>query len=206
MTSISLTHILPEAALSSQYAGIAFFIGFCLVFLLDYFHCTHPHAGHEEAHDHKEHEHSHTRPRSVMSFMGLFVHTAFDGVAIMSAFGVSVVTGSIVTFAVIIHQIPVSLALAGIAVSSKYTTRQVLALFGAFGGSVILGALILGLLPLGAYEPLILAVAGGSLLYIGASDLLPELRGHSSAGVRVILSFLLGGAIPIIAHLALHMH
>ena len=191
MTSISLTHILPEAAEQSEYAGIVFFIGFCLVFLLDYFHCTHPHIGHEEAHDHKEEEHNHNKPRSLASFSGLFVHTAFDGVAIMSAFTISSITGWIVTLAVIIHQIPVSLALAGIAVSSQYTRTQVVGLFTGFGGSVVLGALVISVLPLGAYEPLIVALAGGTLLYIGASDLLPELRSHSQAGVRMILSFLL---------------
>ena len=41
--------------------------------------------------------------------------------------------------------------------------------------------MVVGLLPLGPFEPLILALSGGSLLYIGASDLLPELRSHSQA-------------------------
>lgn len=204
MTSISLTHILPEAAEVSQYAGIAFFLGFCAVFLLDYLHCTHPHGGHETAHDHTESTHTHEHRRTLLGFSGLYLHTAFDGVAIVSAFTASAVTGWIVTLAVIIHQIPVSLALAGIAQSSRFTRNEVRALFGCFGLSIIFGATLVGLTPLGRFEPLVLALSGGSLLYIGASDLLPELRSHSQAGVRVIGSFLVGGLIPIISHLLVH--
>jgi zinc and cadmium transporter len=149
MTSISLTHILPEAAEASEYAGIAFFVGFCAVFLLDYLHCTHPHAGHEESHDHTESIHTHEHKRSLLGFSGLYLHTAFDGVAIMSAFTVSIITGWIVTLAVIIHQIPVSLALAGIAQSSRFTRREIQALFGCFGLSIVVGAGIIGFIPLG---------------------------------------------------------
>jgi zinc and cadmium transporter len=204
MTSISLTHILPEAAEASEYAGIAFFVGFCAIFLLDYLHCTHPHAWHEEAHDHTESSHTHEHKRSLLGFSGLYLHTAFDGVAIVSAFTLSAITGWIVTLAVIVHQIPVSLALAGIAQSSRFTRREVQSLFGYFGLSIVVGAAIIGFIPLGWLEPLILALSGWSLLYIGASDLLPELRSHSQAGVRVIGSFLVGGLIPIVTYLVAH--
>ncbi len=80
MTSISLTDVLPEASGVGKTAGIVFFIGFCVVFLLDYFQCTHPHEGHDDAHSH---EHS---KKSIWNFGGLYVHTFFDGVAIMSTF------------------------------------------------------------------------------------------------------------------------
>jgi zinc transporter ZupT len=43
MTSISLTEILPESHDIGEIAGILFFLGFCTVFLLDYFQCAHPH-------------------------------------------------------------------------------------------------------------------------------------------------------------------
>ena len=108
----------------------------------------------------------------------------------MSAFSVSAITGWIVTFAVIVHQIPVSLALAGIAQSSRFTQGEIRTLFACFGLSIIIGATVVELLPLGSWEPVILALSGGSLLYIGASDLLPELKSHSQAGGRVIGSFL----------------
>jgi zinc transporter ZupT len=80
MTSISLTDVLPEAIEAGESAGIVFFVGFCVVFLLDYFQCTHPHEGHDDAH---RHEHS---KKSVWNFGGLYIHTFFDGVAIISAF------------------------------------------------------------------------------------------------------------------------
>ena len=204
MTSIALTHILPETSALSEYAGIAFFAGFCAVFFLDYLHCTHPHAGHEESHDHTESSHTHEHKRSLVWFSGLYLHTAFDGVAIVSAFTISVVTGWIVTLAVIVHQIPVSLALAGIAQSSRFTQSEIRTLFACFGLSIIVGATVVELLPLGKWEPIILALSGGSLLYIGSSDLLPELKSNSQEGVRVIGSFLAWGMIPIVAYLIAH--
>lgn len=127
MTSISLTHILPEVSETEKYAGILFFIGFCTVFLLDYLQCTHPHEGHEDEHTHG-HDHNHTK-KSVWNFSGLFIHTLFDGVAIVGAFGISSLVGTIVTAGVILHQVPVSLSLAAIAQHSHFTKGQIYLLF-----------------------------------------------------------------------------
>lgn len=193
MTSISLTHILPEASAVGEMAGILFFSGFCMVFLLDYFQCTHPHDGHDDAHTHP-----HSK-KSVWNFSGLYIHTFFDGVAIVSAFGVSSSLGIMVTTGVILHQIPVSLSLAAIAQHSHFSKKQTFGLFSMFAFSLGLGALMLSWFSLDTYAPYILAFAGGTLLYIGASDLLPELRHHSKKGLGVI-GFFLGGVIPVVSH------
>ena len=173
MTSISLTHILPEAAEATHSAGAIFFLGFCAIFLLDYFQCTHPHVGHEDQHDHAHHTH---KKRSLLSFSGLFIHTFFDGVAIMTAFSISHWAGLLVTVGVILHQIPVSLALIGLSQSSHFTKKTITLLFVTFTGSLVFGGISLLLFPLESLEPYILAFAGGTLLYVGASDLLPELK------------------------------
>lgn len=193
MTSISLTHILPETSEVGEMAGILFFLGFCTVFLLDYFQCTHPHEGHDDAHIHV-----HSK-KSIWNFGGLYVHTFFDGVAIMSAFAISSGLGIMVTTGVILHQIPVSLSLAAIAQHSHFSKKQTVSLFALFALSLGLGALALSLFSPTAQAPYILAFTGGTLLYIGASDLLPELRHHSKQSLGVI-GFFLGGVIPIISH------
>jgi zinc transporter ZupT len=172
MTSISLTHILPEAAENIHSAGAIFFLGFCAIFLLDYFQCTHPHVGHEDQHDHT----GHTHKRSLLGFSGLFIHTFFDGVAIITAFSISNWAGFLVTVGVVLHQIPVSLALVGISRKTHFSSHKNLALFGIFALSLLLGGLLVEILPLGNLEPYILAFAGGTLLYVGAADLLPELK------------------------------
>lgn len=193
MTSIALTEILPESSDIGEIAGILFFLGFCTVFLLDYFQCAHPHEGHDDAHNHV-----HTK-KSIWNFGGLYIHTFFDGVAIVSSFAISNTVGVMVAIGVILHQIPISLSLAAIAQHSHFTKKQTLGLFVLFGGSLGLGAVILNLLSLDSYAPYFLVFAGGAMLYIGASDLLPELRHHSKKALGVI-GFFIGGSLPILSH------
>jgi len=128
------------------------------------------------------------------------VHTFFDGIAIVSAFGVSASLGLMVTAGVILHQIPVSLSLAAIAQHSHFAKRQTATMFGLFGSSLATGALLLNFVSIGGYASYILAFAGGTLLYVGASDLLPELRHHHKKGLGVI-GFFIGGCIPVLSHL-----
>jgi zinc transporter ZupT len=69
-----------------------------------------------------------------------------------------------------------------------------------FAGSLGLGSLALSIFSLGNLAPYVLAFAGGTLLYIGASDLLPELKHHSKNALGVV-GFFVGGCIPIVSHL-----
>ncbi len=112
--------------------------------------------------------------------------------AIITAFSISNWAGLLVTAGVILHQIPVSLALVGISRNTHFSPKKNLLLFGIFAASLLLGGLLIEMLPLGDLEPYILAFAGGTLLYVGAADLLPELKGHGVLEKRTIASFLIG--------------
>lgn len=243
MTSISLTDILPESAEMLETAGIWFFVGFCAVFLLDYFHCTHPHVGHSAHHDLGEswsihsidhdhhsthgahvhgseerifshssavqissnHHHSHKK-RWLSGFSGLFIHTFFDGVAIITAFSIDSAIGILVAVGVILHQIPVSLGLFSILESSQFSVAKIRMFYAIFAASLLIGGFTASLSLLEFMESYLLAFAGGTLLYVGASDLLPDLKSHSRFAFRSVLSFFLGGAIPVIASLLLVSH
>jgi zinc transporter ZupT len=81
MLSVSLVHIYPEALEQTQYAVYAFLAGFLAIYLIEEFLTPH-------AHDHGHGDHTHEDPHehydhvAIVSWIAIFVHTLFDGLAI----------------------------------------------------------------------------------------------------------------------------
>ncbi|QRN96136.1 ZIP family metal transporter [Archangium violaceum] len=160
-------------------------------------------------HDHSAHapgEHAHTGPSStvVPSLLAAdAMHNFGDGAAVAAAFLVSTEAGVATALAVIAHELPQEVGdYALLRAKGLSRSRALLALGGvqltAVAGA---GAVLLGSQVVRGLEGIILALASGTFLYIGATDLLPELRrGTSPREARGrLLGFLLGLALVAMA-------
>ncbi|MGQ0508883.1 MAG: ZIP family metal transporter [Myxococcaceae bacterium] len=173
-------HMLPEAVHEGGYSALSFVpLGFLLLFFLERYVLVH---ACEEPPDCAEHGHG--SPLGLTAFLGMSVHTLFDGVALGSAVLENV--GLTAFVAIVAHKIPSSLSLAAILRSEGRSRMNILVYVALFGLMVPLGAgLYFGLdavLKFRALAAKSLAFSAGTFLYIAVSDLLPHVNRHGKNG------------------------
>jgi zinc and cadmium transporter len=158
-----LEHSTPSTVLIATLGGILAF--FTLERITQWFH-----------HHHEEDDHTH---ESVSLFvLANTLHNALDGIAIGSAFMVSIPAGIITTVAVAAHEIPHELGDIGVLVARGMSKTKVLVvnICGSLS-SVILAVLTFKIggvshLPVGA----LLGISAGFLIYVASSDLIPTIH------------------------------
>ena len=119
MLSVSLVHIFPEALTETPYAVYAFLAGFLMIYLVEELLTPHTHDHGHGDHTHED-PHEHYDHVALVSWIAIFIHTLFDGLAIRAGWGISSEVGYTVLAGVAIHQIPVSLSIAAIFRDSKF--------------------------------------------------------------------------------------
>ncbi len=190
MFGAAFFHMLPEAFRSGGYIAFSVVpVGFLCLFLLERYVLVHVC---EEPPDFPHHAHG---PIGLTAFLGLSVHTLFDGVALGSA--VTEGVGFMAFLAIAAHKIPSSLSLASIFKSEGKSSLAILLYATAFGFMVPVGAILyFGLnvaLRLTSLAPQALAFSAGTFLYIAVSDLLPHINRHGKEGrSRSVLALGLG--------------
>ncbi len=144
------------------------------------------HQGHEAAYAH----HSHPTVGYLSAF-ALSGHSFLDGVGIGIGFKVSTAAGIAVAVAVIAHDFADGLNTVTLMLVHKNTARR------AFGMLLLdAAAPVAGVLSTLAFSipqvalPYYLGFFAGFLLYIGASDILPEAHQQGSSGPTVVLTVL----------------
>ena len=149
--------------------------GFLLIHLLEKFALIH--STHEE--EYAVHRHP---TIGLINASGLSFHSFLDGVGIGLAFQVSPHVGFIVALAVIAHDFSDGLNTVTLMLSHKNTTKKAAILLLVDATTPILGVLSTFLFSIpNNILILYLGFFAGFLLYIGASDLLPEAHSkHSS--------------------------
>lgn len=186
---IAFFHLLPESLELSEHAILFVFVGFLLFYLLE--NGLVLHSG-SEIHFRDKHNPQHTK--GVVMFSGLFFHSLVDGVIIGVGFEIDPKLGLITALGVISHELPEGVTTFSLLINS-IERKTALRLSIAVALATPLGALI-SLTFIGGLSKevigLLLAVAGGSFLYIGASDLIPET--HEEKGF-VNAGFLLLGVV-----------
>lgn len=194
MLAVSLVHILTEALISSELAIYAFMGGFLIIYLVEELLTRH-----QDDHTHGDHTHEdpheHYNHVALVTGVAIFIHTLFDGLGIRAGFGISATLGYSILFAVAIHQIPVSLSLAAIFQESRFQRKtQIFALL-LFALAAPIGFYLSDALLSHTGEiftALATAFAGGSLLYVSASDLLPVVHSQSRYKYLTIACFVIG--------------
>ena len=132
------------------------------------------------------------------ALVGLMLHTFVDGVAVASGLLVSGAVGALVFVGVLIHKLPEGLAISSLFLAAGATRRTAILAAASLGVVTILGVLLTNALrPLQASG---LAISAGVTVYVGASNLVPELQKRPGWGTP--LSFLAGCAGYFLARAA----
>ena len=141
-------------------------------------------------HSHEEEYASHKHPDvGVLSALALSGHSFLDGVGIGLGFKVSSAVGIIVAVAVIAHDFSDGLNTVTLMLSNQNTRGRAFALLMVDALAPVLGAVstLFFSLP-NADLPLYLGFFAGFLLYIGASDILPEAHSERSTVATIAMT------------------
>lgn len=210
----SLLEVLPEAVeMGGDIAVVAKALlgGILLFFLLEklvlWRHC---HDEVCEAHTSHGLDHGHDHGRSgLMITVGDTFHNFVDGIIIAGAFLADFRLGVVTALAIIAHEIPQEIGDFLILLHSGYSRAQALLLNFLTGVATLVGALVgyFALSMLKGWTPVLLGLAGASMLYVALSDLIPGL--HKRAEIRATLQQLvligLGiGSVALVGHLIGH--
>ena len=170
-----------EQGIDATGAMIALVIGFLLFHSLEKFLVIH----HVHEADYAVHRHPHVGVFSAISLAG---HSFMDGVGIGLGFQVSESVGIIVAIAVISHDFCDGLNTVSLMLVNHNTTRRSIAMLLLDAAAPVLGVvstLVFQLPP--SILILYLGFFAGFLLYIGASDILPEAHSQNRSAITVSL-------------------
>jgi zinc transporter ZupT len=193
--AVTLLDIYPEVIKDSDNGPLLILIGFILIFVTENLFAVHAHEGHGE-HDHtifgdQYSEETLLKRHSVLAaFIGLLVHTFFDGAAIAARLLASPIGGILVFLAVLSHKVPEGFAMASIFQAGG--TRRLRAFLGAasLGLATVIGAAAVYLTGRPDFSLIFLGLAGGSFTYITTSELIPYITGTKDK--KGIFFFLIG--------------
>ncbi len=191
LISVVFFEIIPEIFSLSSKKGfnltsglIAVVIGFLTIHLLEKIALIH--SGQEEAYA------SHKHPTvGLISASGLSFHSFLDGVGIGLGFQVSPNVGLLIAIAVITHDFSDGLNTVTLMLANKNNFKKTLALLIIDALAPVAGALSTYLFTIpDKILQLYLGFFAGFLLYLGASDLLPEAHRKNSSYLMLGLTIL----------------
>lgn len=180
---------------------LATMTGLVLFFFAERFlHWFHHHHQHENGGD----------PTTSLVIIGDTVHNALDGVAIAAAFLVSVPTGIVTTIAVAAHEIPQEIGDFGLLLAKGVSRARVMMVNVFSALATTLAAVITFGLGSGDNLPIgwIIGISAGFLLYIAASDIIPEIHEKADSKKLVELQpiLLLVGVVSVSLAIQLAHH
>jgi len=186
MLAAALLRMGPEAARLTSSAPPLILAGYLLVQLFEHTIAPHFHFG-EETHPHLFVGSS----IWVSAFVGLAVHSLFDGISIGSGFLVSPALGLVVFAAIILHKAPEGFTIASVMIAAGVNRGGALASALAVGLASVVG--VLAAQALASHVGPALALSTGVTLYVAASDLVPEV--NKEEGMTMALLVFAGVAL-----------
>jgi zinc transporter ZupT len=186
LLSLAFVELMPESLKGgAPGAPLLMLAGYAALHFFEHTVVGHLHFG-EETH----HEVMVSRLASVSTFLGLFVHSFFDGFAIAVGMQFNFTIGLLVFIAVILHKVPEGLTIASVMLSAQCKRSTALAASVAIGVATLIGSL--AALALGGVDEKLVggafAFSAGIATYVGASDLIPEIN-HSRNRIIPVLVF-----------------
>lgn len=190
LIGVAFLDLLPEVSAIAFHEGIAFralmvtaVAGFVGIFLLEKLTIIHG----EKQHDAPGHTHN----VGLVGAIGLSFHSFLDGLAIGIGFKAGTTVGMIVLLAVVAHDFADGLNTVTFMLATKNNLWRTGVLLAIDAMAPVFGALVAGWLHIGPrFLAFQLAFFAGFLLYLGASDLLPQV--HSKPKFTLIASTLAG--------------
>jgi len=184
-------HMLPAAATRAPDLGRVFLwtmLGFALFFALEQF--LHWHHCHRASADCR-------KPLTYLILIGDGLHNFLGGLGVAGVFLIDVRLGIMAWLAAAAHEVPQELGDFGVLIHGGWKRRSAL-LFNLLSGSTfLLGALVTWFASRTIDVSFLVPFAAGNFLYIGASDLVPEVNKHRdvSRGVIHFVAFAAGLAL-----------
>ncbi len=168
-------HIMPESleeGVEPMHLFMIVIFGFAVFFIFEKFlfwhHC---HKGECDVH-----------PYTYLILFGDGIHNFIDGLIIAASFLVDTGFGIVTTFMIISHELPQELGDFAVLVHGGMKTGKALVYNFISQLTAVLGGIVGFFIGTSVQEfvPFILPFAAGSFIYIGASDLVPQLHNEKS--------------------------
>lgn len=180
--------MLPAALETRESSSTVFLwllLGFTVFFALEQF--LHWHHGHKAGADCR-------KPLTFLILIGDGLHNFLGGFAIAGVFLIDIHLGMMAWLAAAAHEIPQEMGDFGVLVYGGWSKKKAL-IFNFISASTFLWG---GLLAYGISQKMdvafLIPFAAGNFIYIGASDLIPELKGHQDWKTNLLhFLFFLGG-------------
>lgn len=176
--------LIGKTGIASIYPMIALVGAFLLFHILEKMLLLH----HAQEEQYGLHKHPHV---GLISALALSAHSFLDGVGIGLGFQISSVAGLLIALAVIAHDFSDGLNTVSLMLVHKNTSRKALGLLFIDALAPILGGL--STLFFTVPESILVLYLGffaGFLLYIGASDILPEAHSQHSSKATILMTLL----------------
>lgn len=159
-------------------------------------------------HQHETQYGKHRHPQvGVLSALAIGAHSFLDGIGIGLAFQVNASVGIAVSIALIAHRFADGLNTAALMLAHKNSVRRTLNLVLFNGALPLFGALTtLSFTLPEEFLAYYLAFFAGFLLYIGASDILPQAHDEKSDRTTIVMTILGVAVIFLITQLASGLH
>ena len=197
LLSAALVRIIPES-LEQGGEGTAYWVlgGFLLVHVMEHGITSHFHYGEET--------HMDGGPMTgIMALVGLSLHSFMDGLALAAAVHSGSNLGLFMFMALLLHRIPEGATISSIFLVRGFGRRGALLASAGLAVATLLGAMSQSALHLRSAP--VLALAGGLMIYVASSDLLPQVQ--KERGWKSTLALLTGfGLFFITALIAPHQH
>ncbi len=181
IVSIAFIELFPEALARNGIRGPTIALAaYLLVHLSQHTFAEHFHFGEET--------HPVSQVAGTTALIGLLMHTFADGVAVASGALVSHALGVLVFLAVLLHKFPEGLAISSLFMAAGRGRARALLAGTALGVATVVGVVMTD--QIGVLRDYGMAIAAGVALYVGASNLVPQMQ--LMRGWRIPASFLAG--------------
>ena len=166
--------VIGEAHDATIWAMIGFIIFFLIEGLFHWYHPTHQEERTSDCSDGGHHQLTHTPWLLITADT---IHNFVDGVAIAAAFLINIPLGIVTTFAIAAHEIPQEVGDVSVMLHAGWKKSRVIFwnLVSAFAATAGAVATYLVRDYIDIHLGTLLALTAGFFIYIGASDLVPEL-------------------------------
>ena len=192
-------HMIPAALDTNRDAlsvGMAVVLGFTVFFILE--QILHWHHCHRAQANCKQ-------PLTYLVLIGDGLHNFIGGLAIASTFLIDIRLGITSWLAAAAHEVPQELGDFGVLVHGGWSKRRALIFNMLSGLTFLVGGLVAYGLSFQVDVSWLIPFAAGNFLYIGASDLVPEVNKHRDLKANAIhlLAFVLGLALLLFAKMTI---
>jgi len=192
-------HMLPAslaAGMSDVTVYTLILAGFAVFFGLEQFlHWHHCHRAEAEC----------KKPLTYLILIGDGLHNFLGGLAVASTFLIDIRLGIVTWLAAAAHEIPQELGDFGVLVHGGWPRRQALFYNLLSALTFLLGGIIAYFASFRLDVSLLVPFAAGNFIYIGAADLIPEVKTHADLKANIIhfVAFAVGVALMLLVKLAL---